>query len=76
MSRPTRNEILELDVGERLRLIEEIWETIAADPDGLPVTDEERLEIDQRLKDLEEHPDDQAPWPEVKERLLRGLDRS
>jgi len=39
--------------------------------DDLPVTDAERALLDARLADMEAHPDDQSPWPEVKARLER-----
>lgn len=43
----------------------------ALSPDDLPVTDAERALLDARLADMEAHPEDQRPWPEVKSRLER-----
>lgn len=39
--------------------------------DDLPVTDAERALIDARLVIMEQNPDDQRPWSEVKARLER-----
>ena len=35
------------------------------------MTDAERKLLDARLADMEAHPDDQSPWPEVKAHLER-----
>ena len=51
-------EILKLPVEERLRLVELIWESLAADPAGVPLGDADRAVIDERLVDHERDPDD------------------
>lgn len=38
-----------LSVEERLRLVEDLWDSIAADQRGLPLTDEQKAELDRRL---------------------------
>lgn len=38
-----------LSIGERIRLVEDIWDSIAADQALLPLTDEQRIELDRRL---------------------------
>ncbi|MGH7566237.1 MAG: addiction module protein [Gemmatimonadota bacterium] len=55
-----------LGVDERLRLIEELWESVAADSAGVPLTDAQRAELDRRIADHEANPDDVVPWEEVK----------
>lgn len=60
-------EALKLTSTERLELIEALWDTLwEAD---LPLTDEERALLDDRLTDLEVNPTDQSAWSEVKARL-------
>lgn len=39
----------DLPVDQRLRLVEELWDSIAADQEALPLTDEQRAELDRRL---------------------------
>ena len=39
----------DLPVDERIRLVEELWDSIAADQEALPLTDEQRAELDRRL---------------------------
>ena len=38
-----------LSIGERIRLVEDLWDSIAADQALLPLTDEQRIELDRRL---------------------------
>ena len=42
-------EILRLPVDERLKLVEEIWDSIAATPAEVPVPDWHKAELDRRL---------------------------
>ena len=44
-----RMELHNLSIDERLRLVEDIWDSIAADQGVLPLTDEQKAELDQRL---------------------------
>ena len=39
----------ELPVDERIKLVEELWNSIAADQDALPLTKEQKAELDRRL---------------------------
>jgi putative addiction module component (TIGR02574 family) len=39
----------ELPVEERIKLVEDLWDSIAADKKALPVTPEQRAELDRRL---------------------------
>ena len=38
-----------LPIVERIRLVEDLWDSIAADQVVLPTTDEQRAELDRRL---------------------------
>lgn len=58
---------LRLSPGDRLELIEALWDTLSEE--DIPVTPEERALLDARLTDLEANPDDQSPWSEVRARL-------
>lgn len=39
----------DLPVEQRLHLVEELWDSIASDQEILPLTDEQRKELDRRL---------------------------
>jgi putative addiction module component (TIGR02574 family) len=62
---------LELSRAARILLVEEIWDSIAAEPDDLQLSDELRAELDSRLADYHKNPDEGSSWQEVRERLLR-----
>lgn len=38
-----------LTIEQRMRLVEDLWDSIAADQRALPLTDEQRAELDRRL---------------------------
>lgn len=65
-------EILELPVDERIQLVEIIWESIAAVPEAVPVSDELKVELDCRLAEFEANPEAGTPWEEVRERIVQG----
>jgi putative addiction module component (TIGR02574 family) len=72
MPRFTHEEIEQLSVAERVQLAEEIWDSIAAIPERLPVTEAQRAELDRRLALLEGEPNRTTPWEEVRAKLQRG----
>jgi putative addiction module component (TIGR02574 family) len=39
----------ELPIDERIRLVEDLWDSIAADQATLPLSEEQREELDRRL---------------------------
>jgi putative addiction module component (TIGR02574 family) len=39
----------ELPIAERIKLVEDLWDSIAADQNALPLTPEQREELDRRL---------------------------
>ena len=63
----------DLTIAERLQLVEEIWDSIAADADAeaLPLTDTERILLDERLDDRDANPDAGLPWSDIRARILR-----
>jgi putative addiction module component (TIGR02574 family) len=65
------NDLLTLDLAERLQLVEDLWDSIAAESAGLPLTREQREEIDRRLAEHEQNPDSAVTWEDVQARLSR-----
>jgi len=65
-------EILELPVAERIRLVELIWDSIAAVPEAVPVSEELKAELDRRLLEFEANPEGGSPWEAVRERIVQG----
>ena len=62
-------EIAQLSVAERIQLAEDIWDTIAAAPDELPLPDAQRAELDRRLQSYHDDPLLGASWQEVQQRV-------
>jgi len=71
MPRLTIEEIRELSVAERVQLAEEIWDSIAAQPELLEVTEAQRAELDRRLQAHEADSSAATPWEEVRGKLDR-----
>lgn len=69
-------EILELPVQERIRLVELIWESVAAVPEAMEVTPELKAELEVRLKEFEANPETGYSWEQVRARLKDGTWRS
>lgn len=67
------SEILALPAAERRRLVETIWDSIAAEPEAFRLTDWQKEELDLRLADLEADPDSGATTEEVFERIRRTV---
>jgi len=42
-----------IPIEERIRLVEDIWDSIATEQAALPLTDEQKEELDQRLNTYE-----------------------
>jgi putative addiction module component (TIGR02574 family) len=64
--------IEQLSVAERLLLVEELWDSIAA---ATPLTDAQRAELDRRLADHETNPEDVVSWEEVQSSIIDRLNR-
>ena len=69
-------EILELPVQERIRVVELIWDSVAAVPEAVEVSVELRAELEERLRQFEAAPDEGYSWDEVRARLKDGTWRS
>lgn len=68
MSTPVA-EILEMSVADRLRIVGDIWDSIAADSKGLEISDELRMELDRRLEAYKNDREAGVTWEELDERL-------
>lgn len=63
------SEILQLSVAERIQLVEDIWDSVAAFPDDVPLTDAQKKELDRRLQAYRQNPDEGISWEELKAQL-------
>jgi len=65
MKYPTKAELLELSKDERLQLLDDVWETLERERDSEPVPEWHKRIIDERLRELEENPEEGIPVEEV-----------
>jgi putative addiction module component (TIGR02574 family) len=63
----------QMSVPDRLALVEEIWQSIAADVERSPLTEVERAEVDRRLAAHQANPQAAIPWEQVEAEALARL---
>jgi len=62
---------LDLPVQDRLRLVAQIWDSIAETPEAIQLTPETRRLLVERLEAHRKNPSAGSPWAEVKARLIK-----
>ena len=62
-------DIEKLTPAQRLRLIDELWESLRSVPEAVPLTPLQTDELDRRLDELERGDAALVPWDEVKRQL-------
>lgn len=62
-------DIANLSAEERLRLLEELWESLSATPEAVPLTNAQREELDRRLDELDRDGPVGIPWEDVLRRI-------
>jgi putative addiction module component (TIGR02574 family) len=71
MSPRAPQQILRLPVGERIDLVQAIWDSVVAESGAVPVTAPQRRALDQRLADTKAKPRAERPWSAVRACLKR-----
>ena len=64
-----RDRIEDLSTTEKIELLDLLWESL--DKDYLPLTEDQRKELDYRIARHEQNPSDVIPWEQVKANLLK-----
>jgi putative addiction module component (TIGR02574 family) len=67
----TLNEIKSLSIEERIRLVQAIWDSIAAEQTYPKLTAAQKQELDRRINDYEANPDNVMTWEEIKAAIKR-----
>lgn len=65
--------IKEFSLAEKLLLVEELWDDIAAHPAEVSLQDWHKEELQRRYHDYLANPESGSDWSEVKARLLVNL---
>jgi putative addiction module component (TIGR02574 family) len=67
------DQLRELPVSVRIQLVEDLWDTIAADSDSIRLSEAQTMELDRRLDRFEEDPSGGVEWNDLKARILNSL---
>ena len=66
---PSSTSIFDLTPSEKLQLVEDLWDDLAATPEAVPVHDWQKEELARRKANLMQHPACGLTWEEVKQRV-------
>jgi len=63
---PTTPSIFDLSPSEKLQLVQDLWDDLAANPDAVPVQDWQKRELASRKANLTKNPASGRAWEDVK----------
>lgn len=63
------DEIKQLDITERIILVEEIWDSIAKEQESVGLSEYEKEVLDARLASLEKNPNNLMSWDDIKNKI-------
>jgi putative addiction module component (TIGR02574 family) len=63
-------ELRRLSPAEKLALVTELWDDLAAHPEDVPVPPEHLAELDRRMEEYRKDPSRVTTWEAIKERIL------
>jgi putative addiction module component (TIGR02574 family) len=63
-------DIQRLSPSDKLTLVTELWDDLAAHPADLPITTEQLAELDRRMADYHKDPSKVTSWESIQQRLL------
>jgi putative addiction module component (TIGR02574 family) len=66
-------ELRQLPIPERIKLVKELWDSIAEEAPAIDLSKEQIAELDRRLDALEAQPESGTPWYNARERILASL---
>ena len=69
MRQPAPFSIFELTPSEKLQLVEDLWDDLAANPSDVPVLDWQLQELERRKANLTKNPASGLTWEAVKRRV-------
>ena len=68
-----KEDILSLSVSERIQLVQDIWDSIVEVPESVPLTEEQKAELDRRLDAYHKDPSAGSPWSIIQERIRKRV---
>ena len=70
MNKITAADTLNLSIPERIVLVEEIWDSIAADVESIELCENEKKTLNQRLISYRKNPNATSPWKKVYNEII------
>ncbi len=67
--------IFDLSPSEKLQLVEDLWDDLAASPEEIPIHDWQKEELKRRKANLEKNPASGLTWEDVKRRVRKRYGR-
>jgi putative addiction module component (TIGR02574 family) len=61
--------VFDLSPAEKLQLVEDLWDDLAASPSGVPVHEWQKAELARRKANLMSNPASGLSWDEVQQRV-------
>jgi putative addiction module component (TIGR02574 family) len=61
--------VFDLSMSEKLQLVEDLWDDIAANHEAIPVHEWQKEELDRRKTNLQANPASGLTWEEVQRRV-------
>jgi putative addiction module component (TIGR02574 family) len=61
--------IFDLSPAEKLQLVQDLWDDLAASPDDVPIGDSQIAELKRRKANLQKDPGSGLSWEETKRRI-------
>jgi putative addiction module component (TIGR02574 family) len=71
----TAESIFDLSPAEKLQLVEDLWDDLAATPSDVPVHDWQKEELARRKANLTSKPESGVCWEDVKARIRSSYGR-
>lgn len=72
---PSNPSVFDLTPSEKLQLVEDLWDDLAATPEAVPVHDWQREELARRKANLMQNPASMLTWEEVQKRVRSHHER-
>ena len=69
------NSVFDLSPTEKLQLVEDLWDDLAANPEKIPVHDWQKHELARRKINLKNNPGSGVYWEDVKQRIRNRYGR-
>jgi putative addiction module component (TIGR02574 family) len=66
---PSIHSVFDLSPAEKLQLVEDLWDDLAATPSEVPVHEWQKEELARRKANLQKNPASGLSWQEIKKRV-------